>query len=1047
VGLLGILKAGGVYVPLDPQYPAERLAFMAKDAQVKMVLVQEHLRGRVGGGVDEVVCDGVEWREKQWSYSGSNPGVRVEGEQAAYVIYTSGSSGQPKGVINTQRGIVNRVEWMQGEYGLKEGEGVLQKTPCGFDVSLWEYLWPLVSGGRVVMARPEGHRDGEYLVEVMEAEQVSTVHFVPAMLGAFLEVLGEGRSGEEERKGEGREERCGSLRQVMCSGEALGGDLVERFHQRSGARLHNLYGPTEAAVDVTYWECEEGEEKKGVAIGKPIWNTQMYVLDGWMNPVPVGVRGELYIGGVGVARGYLNRAELTAEKFVADPFSARGGERLYRTGDLGRWRADGNLEYMGRADSQVKIRGYRIELGEIEAVLREHGDIADGVVVVREDEAGGKRLVAYVVGRGGETGEKRKVKTEELREHLQKRLPEYMVPQVYVELEKLPLTTNGKVDRKGLPKPEKSGSEGEEYVAPGNEVEEVLAGIWSQVLGRERVGVEENFFELGGDSILSLLIIARAREAGLLVTVQQMFRYQTIGSLAKQVEVEKEEGKKREEKGVEGAVGLTPIQHWFYEQELPERWHWNQSVLLKVPRGVEAEDVERALRQMLEQHEALGMRFYVDEEGRRRQEYGKKKKEGERVLERRELRGETVEERVRELEEEAGRVQRSLNLERGELVRACWFELGGGERRLLLVIHHLVVDGVSWRILLEDLQQLSVRGGRGKLRQRSSGYAAWAKVLEEYAESEELRKELEYWEEVVGKGKSKREVKKLKRDYEGGENHVRGRARVEVRLSAEQTRGLLQEAPRAYRVQIQEVLLTAVMRSMGKWNGSRGMLVDVEGHGREEISREVDVSRTVGWFTTIYPVYVELEGGEGEGGRRGREGEDLKKVKEQLRGVPWHGLGYGVLQYLNEEGRKRLSGGESAEVIFNYLGQFDQVLSGGRGREEKGSEGQGWELAKEGIGEAQSRTGKRTHVLEITGEIQGGCLRMEWYYNRELHREETVQELAGNTVEEIEALLAHCRTAQSSYTPSDFPLTRLTQAQLDKIRSRQKKSTVAVGKQ
>ncbi|MFL5542922.1 MAG: amino acid adenylation domain-containing protein, partial [Longimicrobiaceae bacterium] len=486
VSLLGVLKAGGAYVPLDPGYPAERLAYMLADSGVAVVLTQEKLREVLPApaGVARVSVDGA--GAESAGESARSPESGVTPEDLAYVIYTSGSTGRPKGVMNAHRGVVNRLCWMQAEYGLGADDVVLQKTPFSFDVSVWEFFWPLQRGARLVMARPDGHRDPAYLQEVIERERVTTLHFVPSMLQQFVEAADPGR--------------CATLKRVVCSGEALPPALVERFHARlpSSVALHNLYGPTEAAVDVSRWACPRDAAVDVVPIGRPVWNTRLYVLDAALGPAPVGVPGELYIGGVQVARGYLGRAALTAERFVPDPFSPEPGARLYRTGDRARWRADGELEYLGRLDGQVKIRGFRIEPGEVEAVLRRARGVADCAVVAREDTSGDRRLVAYMVG-GAEA--------EELRAHLHKSLPEHMVPAAFVSLEALPLTPNGKLDRGALPAPERA-SAAERDLAPRTPLEEVLAGIWVEVLRLERVGVEESFFDLGGHSLLATRVVS-----------------------------------------------------------------------------------------------------------------------------------------------------------------------------------------------------------------------------------------------------------------------------------------------------------------------------------------------------------------------------------------------------------------------------------------------------------------------------------------------------------------------------------------------------------
>jgi len=494
VGLLGVLKAGGAYVPLDPAYPAERLAFMLADARAPILLTQAALVERVSASAARVVC-----LDSDWPAIARRPaaglGRRAAPANLAYVIYTSGSTGRPKGVMNTHGGIVNRLLWMQEAYGLGPSDRVLQKTPFSFDVSVWEFFWPLLAGAELVVARSGGHRDPQYLAELIAGQEITTLHFVPAMLRSFLE--------------SGGARYCASVRRVFCSGEALPHDLLTHFFAQSAAELHNLYGPTEAAVDVTYWACDPAYGAGKVPIGRPIANARVYVLDRRLQPVPVGVAGELHIAGAGVARGYLGRPDLTAERFIPDPFAAEPGGRLYKTGDLVRYLADGNLEFLGRLDDQVKIRGFRVEPGEVEAALARHPAVREGAVAVREGAAGEKRLVAYLVPRQPSSPA-----VGEVWRALRRQLPEHMIPAAFVVLEALPLTPSGKIDRRALPAPDSARPElGAAYLAPRTPLEETLAEIWSRSLGLERVGIRDNFFELGGHSLLATRIVARIRQA------------------------------------------------------------------------------------------------------------------------------------------------------------------------------------------------------------------------------------------------------------------------------------------------------------------------------------------------------------------------------------------------------------------------------------------------------------------------------------------------------------------------------------------------------
>jgi amino acid adenylation domain-containing protein len=517
VGLLAVLKAGGAYLPLDPEYPAERLAFMLADSRVPVVLAQERLLERLPAhGALVLPLDGAAepGGEAPRPAGGGVPG------NLAYVIYTSGSTGRPKGTMNSHRGIVNRLLWMQEHYGLGADDRVLQKTPYSFDVSVWELFWPLLVGARLVMALPGGHQDPDYLARTIPAEGITILHFVPSLLRVFLETPGV--------------ERCAaSLTRMVCSGEALPLELERRFFDRlPGVELHNLYGPTEAAVDVTFWACERDDRRGLVPIGRPVANTRIHILDRELRPLPVGVPGELLIGGVQVGRGYLARPDLTAERFVPDPISGEAGARLYRTGDLARLLADGVVDFLGRIDHQVKLRGLRIELGEIESALSRHPAVAQAVVVVREDAPGNPLLTAYYVP-AGETA----ASLTDLRLALAAELPEYMIPSGFVPLPTLPLTASGKVDRKALPAPDGARPDlGREFVPPVGAVQERLAAIWAEVLRVERIGAHDNFFELGGHSLLATQVLSRVREAfGVELPLRAIFNTPTVAGIAEAV--------------------------------------------------------------------------------------------------------------------------------------------------------------------------------------------------------------------------------------------------------------------------------------------------------------------------------------------------------------------------------------------------------------------------------------------------------------------------------------------------------------------------------
>ena len=981
VGLLAILKAGGAYVPLDPNYPAQRLAFILEDAQVKLILTQSELKGRLAilRQADVASQQTLFALDSNWQLvdaNQENPKVILSPTNLAYVIYTSGSTGKPKGAMNTHQAIYNRLLWMQDKYQLTPTDSILQKTPFSFDVSVWEFFWPLIFGARLVVARPEGHKDPAYLVEIISRTQITTLHFVPSMLQLFLSAKGLSR--------------CRFLKRVICSGEALPFDLMQRFLTKLNAELHNLYGPTEAAIDVTYWQCEPESQLGMVPIGRPVANTQIYLLDNHLQPVPIGVPGELHIGGVQVARGYLNRPQLTKQKFIPNPF---GLGRLYKTGDLCRYLPDGNIEFLGRIDHQVKLRGFRIELGEIEAVLSQHPEVRE-VVVVLVDSGTQKRLVAYLVGAVSEGA---------MRAYLKEKVPDYMVPATFVQLEALPLTSNGKVDRRALPVPEMNR---ETFVPPRTPEETILVAIWQELLGVERVGIHDNFFELGGDSILSIQLVSRAHQAGVGLMVKQVFQYQTIAQLAA---VAKTSTALQTEQGlVTGQVLLTPIQHWFFEQAWEEPHHFNQSVLLELSGEISAILLEKAFAHLIEHHDALRLRYHDDGQ-QWRQWIATPDGIGFKI---KPFDFRSLNNPLAALEATAAELQASLNLAEGPIVQVALFYLPQ-ETRLLIIIHHLAVDGVSWRILLSDLQSVYrqlTQGSPCQLPPKTTSYQQWALKLSEAPSS--LASELTYWSSVV-RGQSV-----LPRDHQLGANSVASAANLSVTLSVEETRTLLNQVPQVYHTQINDLLLTALLLAFNEWTQAESLLIDLEGHGREEIFDGVDLSRTVGWFTTIFPVRLLLP----LDAKRSTPdfGETIKSVKEQLRQIPHRGLGYGVLRYL----RPAPSLESPAEVSFNYLGQFDQAVGTGLI--------QGF--AKEKSGPARSPKAKRAHLLDINAIVYERQLQVDWTYSRHLHRKATVQRVAESFLECLRKLIAHCQEPSAGgYTASDFPSSTISQKQLDKL--------------
>jgi amino acid adenylation domain-containing protein/non-ribosomal peptide synthase protein (TIGR01720 family)/FkbM family methyltransferase len=1286
VGLLGILKAGGAYLPLDPDYPTERIAFMLADTQSQVLLTQERRLGYLPEFDGEVVCLDRDWplimRQNE-----ENLQIKGSTENLAYVIYTSGSTGRPKGVLISHYNVARLFAATAEQFEFSEDDVWTLFHSYSFDFSVWELWGALLYGGRVVVVPYLVSRSPETFYQLLCQEEVTILNQTPSAFRSLMSIA-TGPDADSELR----------LRAVIFGGEALELSSLSPWFERYGEtpQMVNMYGITETTVHVTYCPIDQGKLKQGSLIGTGLKDLKVYVLDRRLEPVPVGMAGELYVGGEGVARGYLKRADLTAERIVPDLWSRDPGRRMYRSGDTGRWTGERELEYLGRADQQVKIRGYRIELGEVESALRDHPDVREAVAVTETGPEGNRRLIGYAVPkrwaiafmegepgyrlpngltivhqnknetdflyreifesqvylrhgiglpddacvvdvganiglftlfvselcpqariyafepiipvfeklransllctsnvklfpigladrertaqftyyprysmmsgrseyadssaeletvkrflhnqgsdsarqlleqadelfserfqgqtvssqlrrltdvmreekikridllkidversemdvvRGLEADDWEKIQqivvevhdqvgdqssgrvqemvtllesrgyevvieeesqlkgtgiyslyarrrgtpqytaagtppkektrdsvltTDKLRQWLQAKLPPYMVPNVFVLLERLPLTANGKLDRKALPSVNDAGRQLEqEYVGARTSVEEILVGIFREVLKLDQVGIHDNFFELGGDSILSLQIIAKANEAGLGLIPKQLFQHQNIAELAAvartDVMIEAEQG------SVVGEVPLTPIQEWFFESDDEEPEHFNHAVMLEASEELNIEAFSEVIKQLVKQHDALRHRFQRAENKWRQvcEEF-----DGTVGLERVDLSEIDEGSESGVIEEVAADYQKRMNLGEGPLMRVVVFEGNGHQQRVMFAAHHLVIDGVSWRILLGDIERGYEQARRGeeiKLGVKTTSYKHWAERLKEEAQSERTRERASSW--LAGNGES---VKWLPKDKEGA-NTLASVKSVVVSLTEEETTGLLQEVPRAYKTQIQEVLLVAVARSVSEWSGEQTVLVEVEGHGREEILKGVDLTRTVGWFTTIYPVKVEV---------RGRNSlELLRNTKERIREAGKQGIYFGMLKYLSEDPnlREKLRVSSRAEISFNYLGQLDLVL-----REDSLFRG-----AKESPGETQSQKGKRRYLIDINGHVIGGRLHLVWTYSENVHRRETIETVAERTKETLREVITGSRsTSERPYTPSDFPLAGLDQRLLDRL--------------
>jgi amino acid adenylation domain-containing protein len=743
IGLLAILKAGGAYIPLDPNYPQERLAYMLEDSQPRVLLTQQHLLETLPTHGSQVICINSQW-ELITRENTENPVSYTTVDNLAYIIYTSGSTGKPKGAMNSHRGVCNRLLWMQETYQLTAADTVLQKTPFSFDVSVWEFFWTLITGARLVVAQPEGHKDPNYLVNLIIQQQITTLHFVPSMLQAFLEAE--------------NVEKCQSIKRVLASGEALPTQLQQRFFHRLDAQLHNLYGPTEAAIDVTFWQCQDnGNSQNTVPIGRPIANIQIYLLDKYLHPVPVGVTGEIYIGGVGVGRGYLNRPQLTAEKFIPNPFSDESSARLYKTGDLARYLPNGEIEYIGRIDHQVKIRGFRIELGEIEAIINQHPSISASVVIVREDETENKSLVAYITVQPQQT-----IVIPELRGFLESKLPNYMVTTAIVVLEALPLTPNGKIDRRALPAPDLTQLISESnYVAPATPVEEMLAGIWAQVIGLERVGVNDNFFDLGGHSLIATRVISQIRQVfEVEIPLRRLFELSTVNELAKEIQAAIQADKGLEVAPIKpiarsSETGLCPSQQlplsfaqqrlWFLSELEPNSPFYNIPAAVRLEGQLNLAALEQSFNEILRRHEVLRTNFRTVA-GQAIVVISPATPQLLSVIDLSELPPAQHEIQVRQLA--LTEAQQPFNLEADTLLRVQLLRLSEQEYVTLLTMHHIVSDEWSIDVLVREvatLYQAFCQGKPSPLPEHEIQYADFAAWQRQWFEKEVIESQLAYW--------------------------------------------------------------------------------------------------------------------------------------------------------------------------------------------------------------------------------------------------------------------------------------------------------------
>ncbi|MGB7605432.1 MAG: amino acid adenylation domain-containing protein [Lutisporaceae bacterium] len=977
VGILGILKTGAVYLPIDANYPKDRIDYMIKDSGVKILLTASKLAQSVSADIELIFLED----EELYKGDKSNLEIINTAKDTAYVIYTSGSTGKPKGVMIEHSSLVNLCKWHIEYYGVTENDNSTKYAGFGFDASVWEIFPYIIAGAAIHIIDEEIKLDVEKLNEYYNENKI-TISFLPTQIC------------EQFMKQENK-----TLRYLLA-----GGDKLRHFEAKS-YKVVNNYGPTENTVVTTSFIVDK--EYDNIPIGRPIANSQVYILDKNNKLQAIGVSGELCITGAGIARGYLNNSELTAEKFVENPYIP--GEIMYKTGDLVRWLPDGNIEFLGRIDNQVKIRGYRIELGEIENELRKHKDIKEAIVADKSDKNDNKYLCGYIVA-------ERELTVEEIKEHLMKSLPDYMVPAYFVYLDKLPLTANGKVDRKALPEPDVSIGAGAEYTAPTNETEEILASIWEEVLGVENIGIDDNFFSLGGDSIKAIQVTSRLHKYNMKLDVKQMFQNQTISRISKYVEYS---SIKSSQETVTGEVELTPIQKWFFERSFTDMHHWNQTVMLHAEKGFDESIINKVFTKIIEHHDALRAVFEVN--GQEVKQVIKPINEHMYDFEVYDFRN--ISDYLESIKSKSSEVQASIDLEKGPLVKLALFNTTEGDY-LLIVIHHLLVDGISWRVILEDFAMgynQCMNNQNIELQLKTDSYKLWTEALNRYSSSNEIKKEIEYWTAIENSKVTPVSdtisnylvsIEALK-----ATNKLKDSKILTIELTAEQTEKLLKEVNSTYNTEINDILLSALGYSLREWTGSSSILIGLEGHGREEHVVNANIKRTVGWFTTMYPVILDMS-------KHDSLAYQIKSTKEALRKIPNKGIGYSILKYLTPvENRQKLSFSLTPEIGFNYLGQFEENRATDI-----------FSMSGISSGDSMSLESERINLIDINGIIAQGKFMLNFSYSEKQLTKDGVMKLAEYYKTHLIKIIEHCiNKDENELTASDITLKGVSVEEFDEI--------------
>jgi amino acid adenylation domain-containing protein/non-ribosomal peptide synthase protein (TIGR01720 family) len=986
VGILAILKAGGAYVPVDPAYPRERKLYIIENSGINILLTDFAESGTLDffKGTVYVMDRDVDLLE---NYTNDLPSVNTP-RDLAYIIYTSGSTGKPKGVMIEHRSNINMALDQIKQFSVTPSDNVLQFASLSFDASVYEIFMAFYSGASLVLVSDEIIKDPYRFTEYCRSKQVTIATLPPSYLSSLPL------------------DQIKFLRVIITAGEAA--HVSDAVYCSQFCDYYNAYGPTECAVCVSVNKVTQKEEGyTNIPIGYPIANTHLHVIDRHHALVPIGVPGEISVAGVGLARGYYNQEELTGLAFVDNPFDKNISKKLYKTGDIGRWLPDGRLEVMGRIDDQVKVRGFRIELGEIIHVLNSHEQVQEAYVNVIRDHNDNVSLVAYLVSHKHLNRKQRGQFEHAIRGFCLSALPAYMIPSYFITLDKLPLTPNGKVDKKALPAP---GDKGQQLaqVEPTTEKEKLLVKIWQAVLGKDRIGITDNFFLNGGDSIKAIQVASRVHQAGYRLEARNLFRFPIIEQLAISLTSLQQV---IDQSVITGPVSLTPIQEDFFATDKTDQHHFNQSVMFFSAEGFDVPALKRSISEVTRHHDVLRTTFSnnngVIQQVIRDPEYGIS-------LEIVDLT--TYEDALPVMKKMADEKQSGLRLETGPLFRPVLFRLSDGDR-LLLIAHHLIMDTVSWRILFEDIGTLYVQQRDGRdvaLPLKTTSYKDWSEAIRKMANSEKLLAEKKFWKQIEAtKGPA------IPTDYKQGSNLISDTKTFSFKLNEKKTRALLSTVNKAFNTEINDILLTALGLCIKRAFGLETVVVGLESHGREDLVQDVDITRTVGWFTSVYPIVLDVR-------NEYTLARQIVEVKEALHRVPGRGIGYGILRYVTDPANTQdLRFDIHPDVAFNYLGQFDQDI-----------ERSSFSVAAESGGSPVSGNRKRKYPLEISGITAGSKLQIVISYSGKQFKAKTIRNVAKLFQESLIEVIEFCRQREETIvTPSDLTCNKISIDKLEALKA------------